>query len=303
MQIFSASRLCLARQKRGLSKKALAERIGKTPQAVTNYEYGADRPQELVVEMIAGTLDFPIEYFFESDLEEVDAEILSFRARRSMTASVRDKACASAGLASGILSPHFRKRFRMPDTVLPDMRGEDPRVAAAYVRDAWQLGYGPIGNMIHLLEWKGVEVYWIHDPSPSLDAFSFWKGDIPYVFMNMTKTAGDRCRYNAAHELGHLILHKGEKSLDARQVEAEANAFASALLLPEEQFRIECPKQPVLTAFFPLKERWKVSIQAMVRRGRDLQIFSDWQYETACKKIATEGWRINEPGSDRIPVH
>ena len=41
-----------------------------------------------------------------------------------------------------------------------------------------------------------------------IDAFSFWNGNRPFIFMASDKESVARHRYDLAHELGHLILHK-----------------------------------------------------------------------------------------------
>lgn len=75
------------------------------------------------------------------------------------------------------------------------------------VRAHWRIGELPIGNLIHLLESKGVRVYSLAEQGKSLDAFSLWHQNIPFVFLKTNKTA-EHSRMDAAHELGHLVLHR-----------------------------------------------------------------------------------------------
>lgn len=294
---FSAKRLTIARQRRTVTKKGLAGELGITPAMITGYEAGTRTPSADTVGRIAGTLRFPYPFFFQDDVAEVDPDSVSFRSRRSLTASLRDKTVASLSLGSELISPQFRNLFDFPAVQVPDLAGESPERAAKALRLEWKLGNAPIANMVHLLESKGVEVYFLDDPSPCLDAVSMWKDGRPFVMMNLGKS-GDRGRFDAAHELAHLVLHKGEDRLDSREVEREADQFAAAFLLPADQFSKECPRSPVPRLFFEAKARWKVAIQAMIRRGRDLGIYSDWQYETACRDISVMGWRKAEP----VPV-
>ncbi len=72
-------------------------------------------------------------------------------------------------------------------------------------------------------------------------------------------------------------------------------ATVRCFLLPRNQWRLKSPLQPILTAFFPLKRRWKVSVAALVRRSRDVGILSQDQYERAIKEIGFRGWRVQEP--------
>lgn len=292
---FSASRLSVARRFRRLTKRALAQQVGVSAQTIGNYEVGANIPNHWTVERLVFALGFPPHFFVGDEVDSIRPEAVSFRSSRSMTASTRERMMACGEIASEVISPVFQRLFELPTFDVLDLSGEDPEMAAAILREHWRLGVGPIDNVIHLLEAKGVEVFWINEASKCLDAVSFWRDDRAYVVMNKGKGAGDRSRFDAAHELAHLTLHRNADRLDARQVEAEAHRFASAFLMPASQFRAECPRHPSMSAFFPLKRRWKVSIQAMVRRGRDLGVFNDWQYENACKEISWRGWRAEEP--------
>ena len=169
-------------------------------------------------------------------------------------------------------------------------------MAAQTLRAQWGLGQAPVTNVLHLLEAKGVQVYWFVEQSPYVDAVSFWRDAQPFVLLSQRLRGGERARFDLAHELGHLVLHRRVHDLDGQQVENEADRFASSLLLPEDQFRAECPKFPTLNQLLNMKERWRVSLQAMVRRCRDTGIMSQWQYECAFRQIAANGWRIQEPG-------
>jgi len=293
---FSPSRLTVARQQREMTKRALAGKIGVSAAAVTYFEDGVHAPSPENLERLAQVLDFPIAFFGGDDIQEVPEESVSFRSRRNMSARVRDKTTAYLRLAAHVISPALHQRYRLPDSDIPDFEGEAPESAAAMTRSYWRLGHGPIANAVHLLEAKGVHVYWGQDHSPAVDAVSLWRDSRPFVLLNLRTNAGERARFDAAHELGHLILHRHRDGLSLSEIESEADRFASALLLPESQFRVECPRQPTLADLLRLKERWKTSIQAMVRRCRDIGIFSEWQYQSAFRDVSARGWRKDEPG-------
>jgi Zn-dependent peptidase ImmA (M78 family) len=129
----------------------------------------------------------------------------------------------------------------------------NPESAAEYVRDRWALGQQPIKNMIHLLESKGVRVFSIAVEAREVDAFSTWKGGVPFIFLNSYKSA-ERSRFDAAHELGHLILHRhGEPQ--GRQAEIDANRFAAAFLMPKAGVLANAPKFVTLPEFEPQSKK------------------------------------------------
>jgi Zn-dependent peptidase ImmA (M78 family) len=102
--------------------------------------------------------------------------------------------------------------------------------------------------------------------------------------------------YDLAHELGHIVLHRWIEQVDLenktilKEIEAEADKFAGAFLLPSTSFPNEIYTAR-LDAFVPLKERWKVSIQAMVYRCRDLDIIDADQALNLYKQISFRRWR------------
>jgi Zn-dependent peptidase ImmA (M78 family)/DNA-binding XRE family transcriptional regulator len=284
LEPFSPNRLTVARERRGLTKKALSEVVGLSAQAITAFEDGSTLPLSDTVTRLAFSLRFPLGWFYSSSLEDLPPDAISFRSRSRMTTSTRAMTLATGQIACDFLSPALQRYFSFPALDLPDLNGDTPERAAKILRDYWKLGQGPIKNMVHLLEAKGIEVYWINLESDCVDAVSFWRDNKPYVLLNLTKPAGERERFDLAHELAHLVLHRQAKIGPERNLETQAHNFASAFLLPETQFRAECPRQPLLTLFLPL-----------VRRATDLGIFTHWQYETASKAINANGWRKKEP--------
>jgi Zn-dependent peptidase ImmA (M78 family) len=92
---------------------------------------------------------------------------------------------------------------------------QDPEATAELVRVEWGLGHAPAPNMVHLLELQGVRVCSQAEECREVDAFSYWYDGTPCVCLNTTKAA-ERGRFDAAHELGHLILHRGHAHPDGR---------------------------------------------------------------------------------------
>ncbi|WP_261371520.1 ImmA/IrrE family metallo-endopeptidase [Yersinia frederiksenii] len=61
--------------------------------------------------------------------------------------------------------------------------------------------------MVHLIEPKGVKVFSLAENCVEVDAFSFWTNGKLFVLLNTMKTP-ERSRFDAAHELRHLVLHQ-----------------------------------------------------------------------------------------------
>lgn len=158
----------------------------------------------------------------------------------------------------------------------------------------WGLGVAPVTNMVHLLEAHGVRVFSLAPEHASVDAYSFWRGDVPYVLLNTMKS-GERGRFDAAHELGHLVLHGHTRTHLGPQAEAEANDFASALLMPASSVLARVPAGANVTQILQAKRVWKVAAMALTYRLHDLGMLRSWQYRETCIELSQRGYRKGEP--------
>lgn len=293
--MFNSTRLTIARQRNGLTKSALAEKIQMSPRSVSGYESGIVPPAE-VLERISEATGFPVAFFDGDDLRKLDPHAVSFRALSKMSATERDRA-TSAGELALALNAWIEQRFELPVADLPDSSQEtDPEAAAVSLRQQWHLGEAPIANMIHLLESKGVRVYSLVVDSLNVDAFSTWIDETPLMVLNTRKSA-ERSRFDAAHELGHLVLHRHAKKEVTRLAEAEANQFAAAFLMPRSGVNARAPRFPTIPRLVNLKQHWGVSVAALNHRLHQLGVTSDWQYHHLAAEISKLGYRKKEPES------
>ncbi len=113
------------------------------------------------------------------------------------------------------------------------------------------------------------------------------------LFLNTTKTA-ERSRFDAVHELGHLVLHRHGGLHGGREVEDQANQFASAFLMPKADVRARLPRVGTLGEIVAAKKRWRVSVAALNYRLHKLGITTDWQYRTFCIRII-QNYKQAEP--------
>lgn len=293
--MFTPSRLTFARKRRGLTKVELSNSIGITAQAISNFESEnhSDEPSLKTLEKIANALTFPVEFFDGPKIQEISLETASFRALSKLSASTRNSALAAGQLAV-LLNSWIEERFNLPTHNLLDLRHETPQSAATKLRQEWQLGEKPIKNMIHLLESKGIRVFSLVEDSLNVDAFSCWSNGVPFVFLNTLKSA-ERSRFDAAHELGHLVLHKHGVIPKSPQAEKDANSFASAFLMPEASVVAECPYMPTISNLMPLKHLWNVSLASLIYRLKDLNLISEWPHRMLVIEISQKGYTKNEP--------
>ncbi len=292
---FNPSRLALARKRRGLTMKKLAENIGVEPRSISAYEKGEFGPDSERLTAIAKTLQFPETFFAGDDLDEPTPDIASFRALSKMTAGQRDTALGAGAIAL-MLNSWIEERFELPNPQLPDLSREDsPEAAARALREIWGLGELPVKNMIHLVESKGVRVFSLSIDAAEVDAFSMWRQAMPFIFLNTMKSA-EHSRFDTAHELGHLVLHR-HGSPQGREAEHQANAFASAFLMPKASVLSYAPRHCTLTYLLELKKVWNVSVAALTYRLHTVGVLSDWHYQSLYIELSSKGYRKREPNA------
>lgn len=272
---------------------ALAGKAGLSSKSVSAYEAGKATPSVDARIALGRALGFPHAFFERAEVEIPTPQQASFRALSTMRARDRDAALAAGALAmefNGWLEEHFA----LPDACVPDLSELSPELAAATLRAEWGLGVAPVLNVVHTLETRGARVFSLCDDFHEVDAFSLWRDGRPFVCLSQHKSP-ERGRFDAAHELGHLVLHRAGRPEDARTAEREADAFASAFLMPAEAVRSQAPKVASIDTLLVLKKRWGVSVAAMNYRLRSLNVTTEWNYTDLCIEIARRGYRSSEP--------
>lgn len=282
--MLNPERLELARKRRRLPVTILAARAGISNVSLSRIIHGVHAAEDDTVDALARALDYPIEFLIGADVDPIDPSAVSFRSLKAMTARERDAAVAAGSLAY-LVTDWINAEYNLPEVELLDLSQErDPVMAARTLRNHWAMGEKPVGHMIKLLESKGVRVFSLAENTKNVDAFSCWRGSEPFVFLNTYKTT-ERSRFDAAHELGHLVLHKHGGAQQGKSAEVEANAFASAFLMPEADVVASLPYVSRVADLVKVKKRWGVSTMALAYRLHRLEIITDWQYRMFCINI------------------
>lgn len=304
------ARFTEARLAARLTQTELASRIGVSRQAVSSYEMGSKQPAPEVLLQISEELRQPLNFFTKPETETFGRQTANFFRKKGADTKRRDQACEvySKWFARTVYA--FDHIANFPKVDLPSFEpahtqaegysDEEIEHYAEETRQHFGLGLGPISNVIRLLETKGVSICRFEMPAENVEAFSYWVGERPFIFLASDKRSAVRRRFDVAHELAHLCLHRwvGEEELDdpqrLKRIEAEADHFAGAFLLPRKSFPNEVYSTRV-ESFVDLKARWKVAIQAMVYRCKDLGIFDERQIVNMYKQISYKKWRTVEP--------
>ncbi len=296
--VFNGARLRLARHFAGLPLAELGDRVEVTPAFLSYLESGHRKPGSLLVEALAECLGVLPEFFFQKSPEEFRDEECFFRKRQTTPVSARTQVLAHATLFAAMVS-HMETYLDLPEHAISPVRARTAEeIERAAERCRMDLGIGldtPIENVMCAVENVGVPITTFESLSEKVDAFSRFGNRSVVVFRHKTPC---RSRWDVAHEWGHLMIHAGARA-DDDEIEREADRFAGAMLLPRSGFAREFPrvgKRWDWESMFRLKDRWHVSLAAIVRRAYELNLVSAAHYRSAYKYMSWKGWlRGEEP--------
>lgn len=302
-----------AREARGYTSEEFAELIGVTRQALAQYEGGQTLPRPEIMSKIIGETSQPTTFFTTAKRHASPNLGHPFwRSLKRTDAGHRNRTVRRLEWALEI-TKQVEKFINLPNVNFPSIQfdpdaPEDVWVdavekAATSVRHHWGLGSEPIDHLERHLEANGIVLVQDRVLTDDMDAVSRWQSGRPYILYAEETISAARVRYNLAHELGHVILHAGVEinSKNLSKIEKQADRFAGAFLLPQATFSREAFRTS-LNHFLFLKNRWQVSIAAMVYRARDLGILSENQYKYLWRQMNAENIRRKEPLDGIVPI-
>jgi Zn-dependent peptidase ImmA (M78 family)/transcriptional regulator with XRE-family HTH domain len=292
---FNPEMLVLARELRGLTQAELAD-ISKTTQGyVSMLEHGQKEASGDILSRFSEVLDYPLSFFRQPE-RYFGFGITFVYHRKKSTARVGDLRLLQAQV--NLRRIHIARMLRdvpvktfanFTSFDIDDYNG-DAELIANYVRANWKLPLGPIPNLVKTIEAAGGVVFKFSFGTTDVDAISQWPDDGPPMFFINADTPSDRIRYSLAHELGHVIMHKSATG----EIETEADQFAAELLMPSRVILAQLDGMNIKLAA-RLKPYWRVSMQSLIRRARNLGKLCDTEYSRLFRQLSSHGMRKNEP--------
>ena len=300
--LFEPSQLTLLRELEGISKASLAKDLGVSPPTITGWENGSRVPTSSNVSRLALRFGVDAEFFsYANHGHSPDKPF--FRSLRSTSLAERTKSSAYVDVVERVIKT-LKTRVEFPCYRDLGMLGfETPEAAAAKVRAYLGIAESPISNLMEVVEEAGIFVVFGSRSSRSVDAFSRVCHPNPVVVLNPSKNDFYRQRFDLAHEVGHILLHTSDQ-VGSKEIEVEANQFASELLAPSKAIAHTLPSETAGDGWRrlrELKEEWGLSMQALLYRARHLGIMGDNAYRNAMVTVSKRGWRRGEPGNKFIP--
>ena len=304
---FVPARLTEARAARRLaSMSALAGLLSVSASTVTRWEDGSSAPDAAALSALTNVLRVRREFFLRPVFDS--PRPMFYRSLASTMVRDIDYQHAQMHWMQEISSV-LQHYVDFPATDFPDvlggasykqLRDNDIERIALDLRRHWRVGEGPCADMVAVLERVGAVVSTIEMGTAKLDGLCSWSASEgrPHILLATDKMSFPRRQMDAAHEMAHAVLHRDvsgdELKKDLKAIESQAFRLASAFLLPSTTYPHEV-RHPSLAALLSLKERWRVSIKAQIRRLVDLDIIPPEHATDLYKLYSAKGWTREEP--------
>ena len=306
MKNFNGEQLKKARVYRGYTVGELAELSGYQRQTISMYENGKSTPIDISVIMnLSRVLNFPPQFFTDQSVK-LSSGSTYFRALLTTNKKYRNQQEQKMEFVAALYS-FIQEYVDFPELNLPEIPcNVSPEEAAGILRKHWGLGDRPISNLIYTVEENGIIVTSFKTETDDVDAFSKMieiEGEQRYfIGYSSNKTSAARIHFDVAHELGHICLHGWSEDVESlskeefKEREEQAHRFAAAFLLPELTFRRDVIAGPYSLPYYKqLKQKWKVSMAAMIRRAYTLNIISADDYQMLVRTMQRRSIWKNEP--------
>lgn len=315
---FNGKKIQEARQIRNLTLEEVADKVGVSHQSISKYEKNKSTPSLEMINALSQVLEFEPSFFYTQEINpDISKYSFIYRSKASVAKKYKDQTERHIGLIDLIVR-NIKSKVKMPLFDLSLLKTVNPNVfqptdddelesLALKIRAKFNLSDGPISNITTLVERLGVHIIFLNLNHQGIDACSVFIDDTPYIILNTGVSSSVRIRFNIAHELAHILLHSKynkkvlSKPEHSKRMEYEANRLGLALLLPESGF-VKDLTSLGLDYLLILKKHWLVSVQALIYRAEQLELFTPEYCLYLRQQISRKGWRYKEPFDETIPI-
>lgn len=328
--MFIGQNLANLRMMHGYSRKQLAEMLKITEQAVWQYENGYTSPKIQIINDLKQIFQVKSKYFYSKDMlaksmtpMNINITNIAYRSKVLNAISKTQTEAKHIEFLNTFIN-YVTTRLTLPTLKIVQLRDEaikylnnstDDRTTQIYkvadlARKRLDLPSNCNDDLVFLIEKSGVFVF-EKAIGEEIDAYSLWtKDDRAFIMLGNLKRSAVRRNFDIAHELGHLLLHYRLEftNLDRKEhkvIENEANLFAGAFLLPENEFRkdmehIVRPTHP--DSYTDLKKKWKTSLQVLGYRAAHLGIMESKEHRNFYAALHRKGYLKQEPLDDVLLI-
>lgn len=288
------------RLKNNLSKKELAAKIGVSPMSITHYESGERKPSIEIIKSLAAVLNVKVSDFLANNGENHIYSHGEFRKGSRLSKNQQEYIRASV--------EEYLNRFLLAVSILggevlptaPALHKEplalNAEEDAKALRKCLHLAeMGPIGNLVEMLENKGVLVCFLNIDSDAFSGINGLVDERPYIAVNSNMTP-ERIRSTIVHEMAHFIF-KWPSEMTEHEIEARATAISGAFLLSEEDAKRELGirRRAVSKDMLMICREYGISMYLLVKRATICGIVNEKAAKDFYIIAGKNGWKKNEP--------
>jgi len=296
--------LRVARHLRGLQQGDAAHRLGVSQAMLSRVEnrlspFGAE-----MVERASSAFGLPQTFFFQTDtvLGAPVSVHPMWRKKAAVTAREMDQIVAELNvrlmhIRRLLQAVEIEAKYAIPS--LPFDEFESAERIAALVRAQWQLPSGPVVNLTRTLEAAGIVVVHSAMAGSVVDGVTFAAPGLPPLVVLNANQPADRMRFTLAHELAHLVMHRTQPT---REMEDQANDFASCFLMPAQDIKPYFNRRIDLRLLAELKPIWRASMASLLMRASSLGLLAYNQQRYLWQQFSMAKIRLSEPPELELPI-
>lgn len=294
-QAVNVNMVILAREARGMNQRELAGKMGFAPAFISRMERNDAPISDDHLKAISNYTHYPISFFFQEG--EIVPENIAYRKREIVAQKILTVVNARVNVTR-LHVKNVSEALEVSMPVIPTIQVTEemtPAKIAREIRKVWNIGKGPINNLIEIIEKNGITVQVVDLGTNRVDSRTVLTDNkYPIIVLNKG-LLGDRQRFSLAYQLGHLVMHTYRPVDWNVDVGHEANLFAAELLMPEAEMREEYNKGITLALLAELKRKWKVSMISLLYRADDLGFLTENQKRYLVQQFNDKKIRRREP--------
>ncbi len=296
--------LRVARHRSGLAQGEAASRLGVTQVSLSRLENGVSTATDALLAKASSLYGLPASFFLQPD--QVFGAPVSvhplWRKKHDVTARELDAIVAELNIRAMhmrrlLQAVDFQPRFDIPRLDPEDYDGDIDRIAAV-VRSHWLTPAGPFIGLTEAVERAGAVVIQSSMGGSAVSGVTVSAPGLPPMIALNADQPADRMRFTLAHELGHIVMHR----FPGADMEREANAFASALLMPAAEIRAAMSGRIDLRRLAALKPEWRVSMQGLLYRAQSLGLIGKSEAGWLWRQFSSLRIKVREPVELDFPI-
>lgn len=288
------------RLKNNMSMKELADLVQVSPMAISYYEKEDRKPNMDMIKALAKALHVRVTDFLANRDQNLVFCHEEFRKNSKLSRKQQEyvkeeveeyfgRFYQTINILGGEVLPMALDRHIL-------QLSDDAEVNAQKMRTHLNLPLdGPVGNLIEILENKGILVYLCNIQNNDFSGMNGTVNDRSYIIINSEMSA-ERIRSTIVHEMAHFMFIWPD-DMDEKKVEKMATAISGAFLFPSMDAKRELGvrRTYISNDMAGICKEYGISMYLLVKRANLNGIINDNVSKLFYIKAGKAGWRKNEP--------